>query len=322
MTPNDPSPTDLSVLLRGDADPDALADLLADAPEALAALRALPDRARALDLLGRVACRRPHDPEIARTLAAAAEDDDAAPDIPRLARRILGSLARWEAWPESPVAPLVLAVDAARRAGDLTAWSDTARALCDAAPWHPRSWSEWGFVQQSRECWSGARDAWARRRALRPDDIDGHVLWARAAAHCGQEDDALQELDRCVAAAPDSAFAVFERAALRERRGENRPALEDYRRAAALDPDDASWWGVVRCALALDDWEAVCEGDAGLIALDPDDPEAWSRYGYALARAGHWEASSDATWEAGRRDPGRRAIGNLPGADWLAAPQV
>lgn len=316
MTPNpDSLPEDVDALLR-DADPDTVAayPLPVDALERLARTPD-GDPARALEILGRMASRRAHDPQIARLLHRLADDDDAA--TARRARRIVGSLARWESYPETPVAPLVLAIDAARRDENLAAWADAARALTEAAPWHPRGWTEWGFVQESRECWSGARDAWERVCALRPDAPDGHILRARALSFCGQGDDALEALDRCAARWPGNAFAHFERAALLERRGEHAPAQDAYRRAAEIAPSEAAWWGVIRCAIACDDWMAVSEADAGLIALDPDDPGAWTRYSYALARANAWELSSEAAWEAGRRDPDGRATGELPGAVWL-----
>jgi tetratricopeptide (TPR) repeat protein len=61
---------------------------------------------------------------------------------------------------------------------------------------------------------------------------------ARQAARTGRLDEAIAAYDRAIGSSPDSAFLYRERAGVERERGLNDRALEDFRKAVALEPSD------------------------------------------------------------------------------------
>ena len=69
--------------------------------------------------------------------------------------------------------------------------------------------------------------------------LEQDIASARAAARAGRAEEAVQAYRTAIASSPDSPFLYRELAAVERQAGNAGAALEDYRKAASLDPTDA-----------------------------------------------------------------------------------
>jgi len=144
-----------------------------------------------------------------------------------------------------------------------------------------------------------------RASGLAPHSPIPHVLRARVLVSIGHRDEAERAADAAIALAPDGALAHATKAvvlAAAERRPDD--AWAAAVRAVELAPDDPDIRiDAGRVALALRRWAGAEEHAQAALALRPDDDEAMSLLGSALAEQGR---SADALAHfagAARSDP-------------------
>ncbi|MGM0584981.1 MAG: tetratricopeptide repeat protein [Pseudomonadota bacterium] len=115
----------------------------------------------------------------------------------------------------------------------------------------------------------------------------------------GRDGDALEALDRAVAADPAFASARINRALARARRGQTEGALEDWSEAIDLRPKDPEpRAGRASLLLQSGEPEAALDDLDAALALDPESPDIHFNRGVALA-------------ELGRRDDAAQAFGRV-----------
>jgi len=82
-------------------------------------------------------------------------------------------------------------------------------------------------------------DVARRAEVLRFRSMQQHIAGARDAARAGRLDDAIRGYTSAIASSPDSAFLYKELALLERQKGDDDAALQHFRKAAELDPNDA-----------------------------------------------------------------------------------
>lgn len=137
----------------------------------------------------------------------------------------------------------------------------------------------------------------------RPSDPEVLTLAARQALALGDQQGALQYVERCLALDPDRAEALRIRAGLRRAAGQLQPALEDAERAVTLAPHDPTalyQLALVEAALGLADRAAATSERHQVlkeqleqmrqleqqIELRPTDPQPHWQLGQIAAEAG------------------------------------
>jgi tetratricopeptide (TPR) repeat protein len=84
-----------------------------------------------------------------------------------------------------------------------------------------------------------ALQAYSKAILSDPENADFHYEFAMCQLHLNRPHDALMALDRARALDPNNPFRYASRAYIRDRVGDLEGAIEDYRTAIHLDPEDA-----------------------------------------------------------------------------------
>lgn len=93
-----------------------------------------------------------------------------------------------------------------------------------------------------RHAWPEALEAWL---AWWSDDVtDPDAMHDRAVCHfhCGEKEVALTWLNRAADAQPDYSYRYSSRGWMKQATGDTHGAIEDYKKALELDPEDAVTW--------------------------------------------------------------------------------
>jgi tetratricopeptide (TPR) repeat protein len=102
--------------------------------------------------------------------------------------------------------------------------------------------------------------------------VQRDVSAARQAARSGKTEDALRAYVVAIEHSPESGFLYRERGVIERAQGNSDAALEDFRKAVALDPADAAAQVQVAEILdARDDFEAASAAYAAALSLDPNE---------------------------------------------------
>ncbi len=89
-------------------------------------------------------------------------------------------------------------------------------------------------------------------------------------------------------------------------RGRHAEAAQRYRRALAMDPDDARTWRLLAAShLGRREWAEALEAVDEAVRLDPDRDTGHQHRALALARLNRVEEALESAWEAVRCDPDR-----------------
>ena len=114
-------------------------------------------------------------------------------------------------------------------------------------------------------------DLGRRVEVMRFRSAEQNLARARQAARSGRFDEAIQIYAAAIASSPDSPFLYREVAAIERQRGNADAALEHFRRAAALDPADAS--SLVQVGELLEARGALEDAEkafVGALAIEPN----------------------------------------------------
>lgn len=93
-----------------------------------------------------------------------------------------------------------------------------------------------------RHAWPEALEAWL---AWWSDDVtDPDAMHDRAVCHfhCGEKEVALTWLNRAADTQPDYSYRYSSRGWMKQATGDTHGAIEDYKKALELDPEDAVTW--------------------------------------------------------------------------------
>jgi tetratricopeptide (TPR) repeat protein len=102
--------------------------------------------------------------------------------------------------------------------------------------------------------------------------VQRDVTEARQAARSGKVDDALKAYRVAIERSPDTGFLYRERGTIEREQGNAEAALEDFRRAVALDATDAaSAVQVAELLDARDEFDAALAAYAAALALEPNE---------------------------------------------------
>lgn len=121
---------------------------------------------------------------------------------------------------------------------------------------------------------------------LASDEPQGLVNHAVVNFALGRQKLALQDLDRALKR-EENAWAYYYRGLIRERMGDNRPAIEDYARALRLDPDFVQAYHRRGLLLAeAGDYERSFQDQSAVLELDDNHARAYMARGVARAALG------------------------------------
>lgn len=110
-----------------------------------------------------------------------------------------------------------------------------------------------------------------RVEVLKFQSVQREITVARQAGRSGRIEEALRAYRAAIAYSPDSGFLYRELAVLEREHGDADAALEDFRKASALDSTDAaSLMHIGELLEARDDLEAALTAYTGALALEPD----------------------------------------------------
>ncbi|GAA4257851.1 FkbM family methyltransferase [Azospirillum formosense] len=151
--------------------------------------------------------------------------------------------------------------------------------------------------------------------ALAPDSAEGWYFLALAEHHSGGMDAAIAALERACVLAPERGDMSGRLALLHQQRGQeslrrsrHTAALVDYRRAAALLPEDAEIrFQLATTLLESNRFEAAVDMYHQALSLDPAGGFTLHNLGMALARSGRVEDALTALRRAARLDTGHIA---------------
>jgi len=145
-----------------------------------------------------------------------------------------------------------------------------------------------------------------------PNDADLHYWLGVAHGETGRMDEALRDFDRAIALRPDLVPALVRSAGLLELREDHEAAVERYRQAASLAPDNRT----IGSRLGLSLIRAGRSVEAIEVFRDvtrrwPDDAGAWLALGQACELAGDPAQARAAYAESARLDPNGRAAARV-----------
>lgn len=141
--------------------------------------------------------------------------------------------------------------------------------------------------------------------------VEGAEVWAglgTAAARSGDDPTAETALRRALELQPNHAGALFERAALEDRRGTAADARREWEKAAAGTRSEAAYWNLALAAQRQGDQKAAIEALQRLVAGNRQRHDAWYLLGELLAEDTRPAEAAKAFAEALRIKP-----------DWLDA---
>lgn len=195
------------------------------------------------------------------------------------------------AWPDDPVV-LLAQGDLEQSAGDLEAARRSFMTVAGKAPALPGPPFRLAHLALQQ---GDATEAltWARRVTdLLPEHAEAWDLRAQAAAAAGdpEADDAWGHVVRL-----RPARGLNGRARYRFGRGNIKGALADFEALVALVPDDGEAWtnlGVVLRRMSRH--EEACAAHARAVAESPELANAWSNYGVSLRETGQTEQAAEA----------------------------
>lgn len=119
---------------------------------------------------------------------------------------------------------------------------------------------------------SSLSDLSRRIEVLKFRGLQRDVTAARQAARAGKVEDALRAYSAAIEHSPETGFLYRERGLIEREQGNTDAALEDVRKAVALDPADAAARVQVAEILdARDDFDAALAAYASALALDPNE---------------------------------------------------
>ncbi len=154
--------------------------------------------------------------------------------------------------------------------GDYEAAAESIRKAIELAPAssQPLLRAKLGRILAAMEDYDGAITNYRQAIELAPDMPHVRGELGFTLAEVGHLDEAAEVLDEAKLRAPDDAWTWYALGALQAKRGEAEPALKDYRKALALDPDlIVAREGVAWALLKLGSHDAAIEQlDAILIA--------------------------------------------------------
>jgi tetratricopeptide (TPR) repeat protein len=109
----------------------------------------------------------------------------------------------------------------------------------------------------------------------------------------------LELIDRVVQARPDWSLAYYNRGYQYWLQGDNQQAIDDFRRAAELDPNHYNSQSLLGWLTYLSgDYRRSAEASRAAVSLDPTEPRGYFNQGLALVAAGDTERAVQA-YEAG-----------------------
>jgi tetratricopeptide (TPR) repeat protein len=141
-------------------------------------------------------------------------------------------------------------------------------------------------------------------RALRPWNVDAHLLVAKALEAKGALDEAFAEYDEAMRLKPDYAAAWFNRGRTYTNLGQNNKALANYSKAIELDPKYADPWNSLAWLLAtaadtkLRDGPRAVDAAEKAVKLKPDNGVFWNTLGAAYCCNRDWEKAKRALEKA------------------------
>lgn len=173
-------------------------------------------------------------------------------------------------------APVQAALAAARAELEQTLQSpDAVVALAGA-------WGHYGDLLFVHELLGPARKAYARARALQPDEPTWPYLQALVELSANDPAAAAGFLDQVLALAPDEVPALLRRGRIHLDAGEPEPAARHYARALSLAPSaPAALGGLGRVALASGRYQEAAGYLEQALALDPDASQLHHSLGMA-----------------------------------------
>ncbi|NUB12918.1 FkbM family methyltransferase [Azospirillum brasilense] len=151
---------------------------------------------------------------------------------------------------------------------------------------------------------------------LAPDSAEGWYFLALAEHHSGGMDAAIAALEHACVLAPERGDMSGRLALLHQQRGQeclrrsrHTPALADFRRAAALLPEDAEMrFQLATALLESNRFEAAVDAYHQTLSLDPAGGFTLHNLGIASTRSGRMEEALTVLRRAARLDPGHIAV--------------
>jgi tetratricopeptide (TPR) repeat protein len=152
------------------------------------------------------------------------------------------------------------------------------------------AWGHYGDLLFVHELLGQARTAYARARALQPDDQAWPYLQALVELSANDPIAAAGFLDEVLALAPDDVPALLRRGRIRLEAGDTERAARDFARAFALAPSaPAALGGLGRVALATERYQEAAERLEQALALDPAASQLHHSLGMAYRGLGDIE---------------------------------
>lgn len=180
------------------------------------------------------------------------------------------------------------------------------RSAAKAAPGNAAVWNDLGCVLSQLGDQSGALDAWrraARSRPVFPPALYNHALALEA---CGRLDEARNELNSALSAAPDAVPLVAVLGRICARMQDTDAALECFRRVLEQEPDhfDAAF-GAACIDLDGARFEQAAAGFTRCLDNEPDNVQARLNLALSLQELGRMDDALIEYREVLRGDPKR-----------------
>ena len=157
----------------------------------------------------------------------------------------------------------------------------------------------------SRRNWDDAEAAFKQAVSLDPQLDYAWTMLARLRSALGDERTAEEYLEKGLQYQPQSIRLLFERAGLESRRGNDRAAMDVYRRIVALDGTRTdAWVELAFSALRSNDLVTALDSADKLIALDPANADAYAIAAVARYMQGDLALAKDYGLKARAARPG------------------
>lgn len=203
-------------------------------------------------------------------------------------------------WPEHNVAHLILWATAARAAGDAAAQLDCAHTLvAHFSHLAPACATVQNLLRLAEP--QAALAAALRGVELQPDNATWRFNLAQIYLDCGRDAEALCELDRAIALAPDYAVALGQRGTALAKLGRPLEARDVLEQAVALDATDgAAWYNLGAVYHQLHDASGALAAMRRAVELLPEESRAHESLCKLLRVAGLADelAAEESRWRA------------------------